>query len=406
MRILLSAYACEPGKGSEPGVGWGWAHTLAGLGHEVWALTRANNRPAIEAELAERPLPGFHPVYHDLPGWAQAGKRAGGGVGLRAYYTAWQATAVPLVRRLLAERPYDLLHHVTFAQCWSASALAGLPRPFLWGPVGGGEACPPAFWPDLGARAAVYEAARAGLRPAAGALPHLRLTARSCRLAVAATPETAAILARLGARRVIVASQVALEPETIERLGVVVRPPEPPFRLVLLGDLLPHKGGHLALAAVARLRGDWWLDVIGEGGERSRLQGLAARLGIAGRVRFHGALPRAEALERIGQAHAMLFPALHDSGGLAVAEALAAGVPVVCLGLGGPAGLVPADGGVVVPASNPRAAVEGLADAVQRLIDEPHRLAALSAGARAHACRTFGWPARASVVYAALAEAS
>ena len=38
-RILLSAYACEPGKGSEPAVGWMWATELAGLGHEVWVIT-------------------------------------------------------------------------------------------------------------------------------------------------------------------------------------------------------------------------------------------------------------------------------------------------------------------------------------------------------------------------------
>ena len=45
-RILLSAYACEPGKGSEPEVGWMWATELAAAGHEVWVITRAANRLA------------------------------------------------------------------------------------------------------------------------------------------------------------------------------------------------------------------------------------------------------------------------------------------------------------------------------------------------------------------------
>ena len=48
MRILAFAYACEPGRGSEPGAGWSWARMLAGLG-ETWVVTRANNREAIEA---------------------------------------------------------------------------------------------------------------------------------------------------------------------------------------------------------------------------------------------------------------------------------------------------------------------------------------------------------------------
>jgi len=48
-RILLSAYACEPGKGSEPEVGWMWATELTATGHAVWVITREANRDAIEA---------------------------------------------------------------------------------------------------------------------------------------------------------------------------------------------------------------------------------------------------------------------------------------------------------------------------------------------------------------------
>ena len=42
MKVLMSAYACEPGKGSEPAVGWNWA-LQAARRHEVWVLTRGNN---------------------------------------------------------------------------------------------------------------------------------------------------------------------------------------------------------------------------------------------------------------------------------------------------------------------------------------------------------------------------
>jgi hypothetical protein len=59
LNVLLSAYACEPGRGSEPAVGWNTAVELASH-HEVWVLTRANNRPQIEARLAGDPVPGLH----------------------------------------------------------------------------------------------------------------------------------------------------------------------------------------------------------------------------------------------------------------------------------------------------------------------------------------------------------
>ena len=55
LRILLSAYACEPDRGSEPGVGWNWVRHLA-REHEVWVITRSNNRGIIDAN--DQPDPG------------------------------------------------------------------------------------------------------------------------------------------------------------------------------------------------------------------------------------------------------------------------------------------------------------------------------------------------------------
>ena len=43
-RILLSAYACQPYRGSEEGVGWNWALELINRGHEVWVLTQSNSK--------------------------------------------------------------------------------------------------------------------------------------------------------------------------------------------------------------------------------------------------------------------------------------------------------------------------------------------------------------------------
>ena len=47
MRVLLSAFQCAPGLGSEPGTGWHWATTLPRLGHEVTVLTSSTQRELI-----------------------------------------------------------------------------------------------------------------------------------------------------------------------------------------------------------------------------------------------------------------------------------------------------------------------------------------------------------------------
>ena len=57
-RIIVSAYGCEPGKGSEQGVGWNWVLQLAKL-TEVVVITRLNNRKAIEANLPKKFVGGY-----------------------------------------------------------------------------------------------------------------------------------------------------------------------------------------------------------------------------------------------------------------------------------------------------------------------------------------------------------
>jgi len=75
----MSAYACEPGKGSEPGVGWNWAREMSRW-HDVWMLTRANNRPTIEGALQQGESAGLHCLYFDLPRWARFWKKGARGI--------------------------------------------------------------------------------------------------------------------------------------------------------------------------------------------------------------------------------------------------------------------------------------------------------------------------------------
>jgi hypothetical protein len=79
LKVLISAYACEPHKGSEPGVGWNWAKQIAKFA-EVWVITRANNREVIEEELKRSPEPNLHFIYVDLPKWMRFWKKKQRGV--------------------------------------------------------------------------------------------------------------------------------------------------------------------------------------------------------------------------------------------------------------------------------------------------------------------------------------
>ncbi len=365
MKVLLSAYACEPGRGSEPEVGWGVATHLAAV-HEVWVLTRANNRQAIEAGLTERPVPGLHFVYHDWPKWLLWWKR--GVRGSQLYYYLWQLTAAGAAMQAHRTVGFDVAHHVTFAKYWSPSFLAVLPVPYVWGPLGGGDSTPRAFLKHLTTRGRIYERARMGARWLAERDPRVRRTASRSSIAYAATEATARRLRALGATDVRVLSQVALSNDDLARLHPTTAQPDEqgPLLFLSIGRLLDLKATELGVRAfaAASLR-DASFRVIGDGPDRPRLQRLAHELGVADRVAFTGWLTRSAVLEHLRSATALVHPSLHDSGGLVCAEALAGGVPVICLDLAGPAMLVTGECGVVVPATSPGRAVTAMAAAMR-----------------------------------------
>jgi glycosyltransferase involved in cell wall biosynthesis len=391
LRILISAYACEPEKGSEPGVGWNWAQQM-GRYHEVWVITRANNRAPIEKSLAKESLPNVHWVHFDLPRWARFWKKRQRGVHL--YYYLWQIGAYFIARKLHREVGFHLVHHATFVNYWMPSFMALLPVPFVWGPVGGGESAPRSFWRSFSLRGKAYELLRDLARSLAQLDPFVRLAARRATVALATTPQTEKRLRALGCRKVMMLSQVGLPREEIAQLGGFAVRQCNPFRLVSIGNLLHWKGYEFSLRSFAHFQSrfpaaEYW--IIGDGPERERLRKLAQRLGVAESVTFWGAIPRRQVLEKLAECHVLLHPSLHDSGGSVCLEAMAAGRPVVCLDLGGPALQVTEDTGIKVPATSPEQIVSDLAAAMTRLARDPVLRVRLGIAARQRVQEHFDW---------------
>ncbi len=370
LRVLASAYACEPGSGSEPGTGWNWVQQIARF-HDVWVITRENNRPKIEQRLAEQPADNIQFVYYDLPSWARFWKKKQRGA--RLYYYLWQIGAYFVARKLHREIRFELIQHVTLGNYWIPSFLALLPVPFVWGPVGGGESASRSFWRSFSFRGKVFEMFRDLARWWSSLDPFVGQTAKRATFTLATTRQTEERLLRLGCKRTGVISKMALSQEEIEQLGSLGWDEGETFRVVSLGRILHWKGFELGLRAFARFHRDYpaseaWF--IGNGPERKRLERLTEELGMQDSVVFWGSLPRAEALSKLAQCHALVHPSLHESGGWVCLEGMAAGRPVVCLDLGGPGANVTDESGIKVAAVSPEQVVNDLAHALRRLADD------------------------------------
>lgn len=346
MRVLLSAYACEPNRGGEAEVGWQRMLHMRAFADEVWTLTRANNQPKIEADAAsfDRRL---HFLYYDLPRWAQLLKKRWW--FLHFYFILWQWGAYRAARRQHQETPFDRVYHVTFASMLAASFMGRLGIPFIIGPIAGGEHTPYRLRRNMPFRGKATEL----LRDVSMVFQRCNPFAQSAYAAAVqiyvASRESMKLVPRKWHAKTHVQFAVGIEaPKDIHASGARLGN----SRFVFVGRLLPLKGVHFAIRALAltsQAIPDVKLTIIGNGPYEKWLRGLVEQCGVSNSVDFMGPLARNQILNTLHDFTALIFPSLHDSAGMVVLEALSCGLPVVCLDLGGPGILVNESCGIVVP---------------------------------------------------------
>lgn len=392
MKLLFSAYSCCPCKTSEPGNAWR-AINEALKEHEVWTVIvdAHGYREQTEAYLKKNPMPGFHPIFLKFPRPLSWLSTPGPMHGI--HYHFWQERSRRLMRELHRQVKFDLTHHITYGRYWSPSGLRALDLPFIWGPVGAAESSPPAFTRELSPRWRAFELVRDQARNFFEHAPSLRATARAATVAIGVTRESCAALQRLGAERVEQMPQLVLTDDDLAEFGALPAPPPGPFRAICMGRNLHWKGFHLAIRAFAIFakknpEAELWIS--NDGPFQPELKQLAAQLQLGRQVKFLGKLGTyGELLQKLGQTHVLMHPALHEAFGNVCLEALAAGRPVVCLDIGGPASQVTPETGFAAPATTPDDAVAGMATFLEQIDRNRNRLAQMSAAARADVEKRF-----------------
>jgi glycosyltransferase involved in cell wall biosynthesis len=215
----------------------------------------------------------------------------------------------------------------------------------------------------------------------------------------------AAVARGLGAARLVLANSRGIAElarahganETrVVHLGADLPPSLPartsPPSIVTVGHLVARKRHADVLRALAVLSARHpalRYVIVGDGPERVALEGLAARLRIAARVEFCGALAPAAALERARRCTLFAMPSTEEAFGVAYIEAMAGGLPAIgCRGEPGPEEIAAAgDGFMLVPPGD----IERLTQRIDELLCDPQRLREASRRARATVAEHFTW---------------
>lgn len=179
--------------------------------------------------------------------------------------------------------------------------------------------------------------------------------------------------------------------------------PSSTMHLLSVASITPRKGYETLMRALARLTDlDWRLTCAGSLARAPdttrRVREEAARGGIEVRVAFVGELGEDAVARCYDEADLFVLATFHEGYGMAVAEALARGLPVVSTPTGGIPELVGEDGGVLVPAAD----VDALAGALRRFMTDAPWRERLRAGARLRRQALPSWRASAEVMNRAL----
>jgi glycosyltransferase involved in cell wall biosynthesis len=394
LKILISAYACEPGKGSEPGIGWQWATHAADLGHDVWVVTRSNNRGSIEGALRDHGVSKLNFYYYDLPGWARWWKK--GARGVQIYYLLWQWGAFRSLSREPDLPPFDWVHHLTFGAHRHPTFMGRLGIPLVVGPVGGGERTPARLRASFPLSGRARELLRDMANVACLWSPSVRRTYREAAVILCKTKETLAAVPKSARNKARVCLEVGTDAQEISPGRRSTRKQSSDqFDVLYVGRMVYWKGPHLALEALGRVLRNIpgaKLTMVGDGPERQWVQKRAAELGIDHAVRWIRSLKRDEVMQLYSRHDVFLFPSLHDSSGNVVLEAISKGLPTVVLDLGGPATIAGPECSRCVRTGgrSPTQVAAGLADELVGLARSPALMKRLSDAAIRRA-REYEW---------------
>lgn len=376
-RVLLSAYACSPIRGSEPGNGWSWATIVAGLGYEVWCFTNVEDRKEIIAAQENADLPNLHFVFVELPLGLDNILLNTDSKKIYFHYLAWQKAAAKTALRLHKQVQFEIAHHVTFGSLQQGSFIWKLPQEVkkIFGPVGGGQQALPLLKEYFGKswRTEILRnrISSIGLKFSS----NFRKTVMQSDYILVTNTDThnmAVSVKNINVKKISFVPDSSV-PRTMENLEPVVRREDKKIKLIWVGRMLPRKGLNLVLHALSKVpeRVDYSLTIVG-GGECFRLiDGWIKEYGIdSSKLNILGQMPFFEVVNEYKKADVFIFCSLRDSFAAQFFEAMAFGLPVITLNIHGGMIGVPDNCGIKITPISKEQTVQDIAAAITRMHDD------------------------------------
>ena len=381
-KIFVSAYACEPGLGSEIGVGWHWVLEMSRY-FELWVLTRESNRKSIEPWIAEHPeYAKIHFVYFDLPHWARCWKR--GMRGVRIYYMLWQWLSDGIVKRTMQENGIDTYHLLTYGNAMWPASKYGMKQRFVWGPVSAGVMLPRFLTKHFSWKGRLKEVAQRVMRWLLPLNVGFRRRCKHADLILCKTDDTIQCVPEKWRGKCVQMTDVAVERRDAECYLTPKRYDDEKINYVAAGTLVGWRTMDVLIEAwinsqlstlnfIAKGSKTFGsqLSIVGAGPERGRLERLVDDLGVRDSVRFVGQVDMESYYSYIAQADVVVNPCFREGAVTVSFDSMAMGKPLICFDTGGYTHYFKPEYSRVIKGVKSRTeAVERLAQAMAELADK------------------------------------
>tara|TARA_R110001583_G_scaffold62493_3_gene183728 strand:- start:3141 stop:4322 length:1182 start_codon:yes stop_codon:yes gene_type:complete len=345
MKLLLSAYACFPNHGSEPGVGYLWLSKSLEAGYSVTLLTSGWSYDRLRSD----PL-----VDHHLLDILVTGSSFGDGLWRRRrilyqlYLIVWQLVAA--LTLLIRGLRFDIAHHVTYGGVTIPSFIGFFAKKSIYGPVGGGEAAPLALARACGRGALVKEILKRGQQSLVFLDPFVWLTKIGFSEILIKNKSNLWVFWGFQ-KKCRVKAEIAVNTQMFEHLSFSEKGESK--KIAFSGRGIYWKGGMLAVKFAEKFQEKYpnanvEFHFFGDGREFKEWEARASK-GKVQRVFFHGRLSQDEYIRQFSLMDLLWFPSFHDSSGNVVLESLVLGVPVVAFDLAGPSSIIDHDDFLIDP---------------------------------------------------------
>lgn len=393
LRVLLSAYSCEPVYSSERGVGWNWALQISKY-YDIWVLTRLSNKKLIEREIQKKYHSNLHFLYFDLPKWMCFWKK--GERGLYPYYTLWQIGALLFSLKMHKKIRFDITHYLTFGSILLPTFIFLMPTKFIFGPIGGGGNAPLKFFGEFSLKGKLNEIIRHIVQKVYAFNPLLYMQAAKADKILVRDKETLMMIPSLFRNKAVIFLETGVPAELLNyKKRLKHNRQETGIKIITVGRFIHSKISILTLKAIKIFKENYKLPfklyIVGDGKEKNNLIEFCRRNDICKDVIFTGWLPREKVFQLLTESDIYLSTSFKEGGSWAIFEAIMMELPTISLKCGGPDIIICDDCGIKVNVGEPSQVTEELSEGLHLLAEDSTLRKKLAFRAKGFLLRNYTW---------------